>query len=77
MKRWPWLENESQALRFIPKNHSAHSSYFYYGELHGKIVFVDYMIFNVGEAAKLEEICSYTLLEYMHYIPGNEKRYLL
>ena len=48
---------------FHSKNHSAHSTYFYYGELHGKIVFVDYMIFNVGEAAKLEEICPYTLLQ--------------
>jgi len=63
MKRWPWLGNESHHSTFHSKNHSAYSSYFYYGQLHGKIVFVGYMILNDGEAVKLEKISPYTLLQ--------------
>ena len=42
---------------------TAYSSYFYYGQLHGKIVFVGYMILNDGEAVKFEKISPYTLLQ--------------
>ena len=38
---------------------------FYYGELHGVVVFVGHMrmILNDGGTAKFEKICPYTLLQ--------------
>ena len=62
-KRWPWLGNESQGSTFHSKDHSAYSSYFYCGELHGKIFFMGYMILNDGKSAKFEKISPYALLQ--------------